>query len=240
MYTKLIHSISRYGETIDKQNFHDEIKILDYNFKPGVYTISSATGGGKSTLAKEIAQQASGLFVEFLEPTASSLLSIEELAKYLESHNVEAKQVIIIDSLRTLQYQGDGAAMAGGVSADFWELLTRLTILALRHRLIIFLVINPMIHENRIKEEAYHLALESSTTGVITGSIDKGWSIKSRYNDRKQQQLDEGTRTTVSDHLTPVLSEQTRIDYNMNHSYQHDIDEIYRVISELKKQGEIL
>lgn len=235
MYAKLILSIDKYGKAVDKQHFQNELTILSHDFKPGVYTISSVTGGGKSTLAKQIAQEANGLFVELLEPTDSSLLSIEEFSQYLEAKCVDAKQVIIVDSLRTLQYQGDGAAMSGGVSADFWELLTRLTILALRHGLIIFLVINPMIHENRVKEEAYHLALESSTTGIITGSLEKGWSIKSRYDDRKQQQLTESGTDVITNHSSLDSSNQSTINSNMNSSYHHDNEEVYRVISELKK-----
>jgi len=236
MYKRLIKIISEYGQKLetDGKVERDVYEIGNHTFKCGLYTISSPTGGGKSMLAQDIRSRTNGILIDYMEPVSTAAISLDEIATRLNEPQEKLSNVIIIDSLRTFQYKGDGAAVSGGVSSDFWDLLTVLTILALRHRMLIFVVVNPMIHENKVKQDAYNAALESSTTGIIFGTSETGWHIKTRDRDRKKTDFDISEEPRVKHEDLKSIN----LTHTSQNSYPHLFPTVSAVISELKKQDD--
>lgn len=182
---------------------------------PGLHVIMSDTGGGKSTLARNLAKQAKALFIEVDEPEGSSFLDLEEVADQLVSWNdgslspsdelinalgvaetseIEPSSgVIVIDSFRLIQFEIEGAATAGAVAAGLYRFLTNVSIMAVRANVAVIATMNPLSDKFSDHYNTLMSRISSSVTTVVHGQ-QGAWMMTSRVTgDRAQVAFDAPT-----------------------------------------------
>lgn len=182
---------------------------------PGLHIIMSDTGGGKSTLARDLAKQARALFVEVDEPEASSFLDLDEVADQLvtwddgslapsnvlldalgvseTSKETVSSGVVVIDSFRLIQFEIEGAATAGAVSAGLYRFLTSVAIMAIRANVSVIATMNPLSDKFSDHYNELMSRISSSVTTVVHGQ-QGAWMMTSRVTgDRAQVAFDAPT-----------------------------------------------
>lgn len=175
---------------------------------PGLHIIMSDTGGGKSTLARNLANQAKALFIEVDEPEGSSFLDLEEVADRHVTWNdgsiepsaellaalgasngstsADSPRVIVVDSFRLVQFEIEGAATAGAVSAGLYRFLTTIAVMAARAKVSVIATMNPLSDKYSDHYNELMSRISSSVTTVVHGQ-QGAWMMTSRVlGDRTQ------------------------------------------------------
>lgn len=138
---------------------------------PGAYLLLGERGSGKTHYLRHQAQL--DLLVRFGEPFEdvdidSGVVSARDLQEAISCVLVMGAlgYRLGIDSLRTLVYGLQGAAMSGGMSSEIMPLMTTFSNLFTMYGVSCFLVINPMLSDDDKMSELF-LRLASAANGAI-------------------------------------------------------------------------
>lgn len=172
--------------------FNPALKVSN----PGAYVIVGKARSGKSTwiktLTKQVPDEHGVVHVHLdecdLDQDSDSVLT--GLAMLSEALEVASKtpdiNTIIIDSIREIQYKANGTTLPGGINADFFSFITRLSNIAKQQGIAVFLVYNPQAE----KEETYQMVC-GMVDGAVHGMVDMNKKVfRSRYHNRSDVTLD--------------------------------------------------
>lgn len=163
---------------------------------PGAYVVVGKARSGKSTWIKElttlIPDEHGVVHIPLdecdIDPNDNAVLT--GLAMLIEGLDIAAQaaevNTIIIDSIREIQYKANGTTLPGGINADFFSFITRLSNIAKRQGIAVFLVYNPQAE----KEETYQMVC-GMVDGAVHGMVDMNKKVfRSRYHNRTDVVLD--------------------------------------------------
>lgn len=163
---------------------------------PGAYVIVGKARSGKTswikTLSSQIPNQNGVVHVHLdecdLNQDGDTVLT--GLAMLSEALGVAAEtpeiNTIVIDSIREIQYKANGTTLPGGINADFFSFITRLSNIAKQQGIAVFLVYNPQAE----KEETYQMVC-GMVDGAVHGMVDMNKKLfRSRYHNRSDVTLD--------------------------------------------------
>lgn len=138
-------------------------------FPSGVIGIYGKTASGKSVLTGILQDALNGKFIRFHEPEIPSILRTDDFFDEVISFLKSSDRVLLVDSLRFFIYNvlGKRAAGKGGISSAFFSDLTALSVLCSYLGKTIFVVINPMVDDEKDINRISH-SLEGSLAGLIT------------------------------------------------------------------------
>lgn len=172
--------------------FNPTVKVNN----PGAYVVVGKARSGKSTwikkLTKLIPNEHGVLHIPLdecdIDPDDNAVLT--GLAMLVEGLDIAAQaneiNTIIIDSIREIQYKANGTTLPGGINADFFSFITRLSNIAKRQGIAVFLVYNPQAE----KEETYQMVC-GMVDGAVHGMVDMNKKVfRSRYHNRTDVVLD--------------------------------------------------
>lgn len=163
---------------------------------PGAYVIVGKARSGKSTwintLSSQIPNEHGVVHLhldecDLLQDGSAVLTGLAMLSEALTiaADNPEVN-TIIIDSIREIQYKANGTTLPGGINADFFSFITRLSNIAKRQGIAVFLVYNPQAE----KEETYQMVC-GMVDGAVHGIVDMNKKLfRSRYHNRSDVTLD--------------------------------------------------
>lgn len=203
----LQHFVSTYG-AVDPKTKMSKMSIFDVlpafsSFEPtlkvsnpGAYVIVGKARSGKSTwiktLSKQIPDDHGVVHVQLdecdLDQDSNTVLT--GLAMLSEALDVASEtpeiNTIIIDSIREIQYKANGTTLPGGINAEFFSFITRLSNIAKQQGIAVFLVYNPQAE----KEETYQMVC-GMVDGAVHGMVDMNKKVfRSRYHNRADVTLD--------------------------------------------------
>lgn len=163
------------------------IDVPNRPLSSGVIVMIAGTRGGKSQSAAELAAELAKLsdvkiaVLAYGEPQVSKYMNqlscppaytVDQLIQYLALVLQAGATHVVLDSIRLIQYQAEGAASAGGMSTGTFELMTQLSMVCHAIGLTMILPFNP-----NVKEDVYPVvrrAMEGSIHSVIDLSGDNG------------------------------------------------------------------
>lgn len=172
--------------------FNPTIKVSN----PGAYVIVGKARSGKSTWIKTLSSQIPnehGVVHVHLDECDLNLdggTVLTGLAMLNEALSVAAEttevNTVVIDSIREIQYKANGTTLPGGINADFFSFITRLSNVAKQQGIAVFLVYNPQAE----KEETYQMVC-GMVDGAVHGMVDMNKKLfRSRYHNRSDVTLD--------------------------------------------------
>lgn len=163
---------------------------------PGAYVIVGKARSGKSTwintLTKQIPDEHGVLHIDLDEcdiyqDGTTVLTGLAMLSEALEiASDIPEINTIVVDSIREIQYKANGTTLPGGINADFFSFITRLSNIAKQRGIAVFLVYNPQAE----KEETYQMVC-GMVDGAVHGIVDMNKKLfRSRYHNRTDVTLD--------------------------------------------------
>lgn len=163
---------------------------------PGAYVIVGKARSGKSTwintLSKQIPDEHGVVHIDLDEcdiyqDGTTVLTGLAMLGEALEiASDIPEINTIVIDSIREIQYKANGTTLPGGINADFFSFITRLSNIAKQRGIAVFLVYNPQAE----KEETYQMVC-GMVDGAVHGIVDMNKKLfRSRYHNRTDVTLD--------------------------------------------------
>lgn len=172
--------------------FEPTIKVSN----PGAYVIVGKARSGKSTWIKTLSKQIPDdhgvvhVHLDECDLDQDSNTVLTGLAMLSEALDVASEtseiNTIIIDSIREIQYKANGTTLPGGINADFFSFITRLSNIAKQQGIAVFLVYNPQAE----KEETYQMVC-GMVDGAVHGMVDMNKKVfRSRYHNRADVTLD--------------------------------------------------
>lgn len=172
--------------------FNPDVRVSN----PGAYVIVGKARSGKSTwintLSSQIPNEHGVLHLhldecDVYQDDTNVLTGLAMLGEALEiASDTPEINTIIIDSIREIQYKANGTTLPGGINADFFSFITRLSNIAKQKGIAVFLVYNPQAE----KEETYQMVC-GMVDGAVHGIVDMNKKLfRSRYHNRVDVTLD--------------------------------------------------
>lgn len=217
---KAMDSVTR-KKRVDTDIFDICASLVRFNPKvtvpnPGAYVIVGKARSGKTTwidrfTKDEIPAGNNVLYIQQDEcevGEGESLLGIDMLCEALElASGASDINTIVIDSIREIQYEADGTTLPGGVNADFFRMLTRLSNVAKSKGIALFLVYNPQAE----KTETYEMVV-GMVDGAVHGIVDMNKrKFRSRYLDRKDMDLAQVAESVYSSKHNTTINDAQEI-----------------------------
>lgn len=172
--------------------FNPSVKVNN----PGAYVIVGKARSGKSTWINKLSTQIPNehgvvhIHLDECDLDQESETVLTGLAMLGEALDVASEtpdiNTIVIDSIREIQYKANGTTLPGGINADFFSFITRLSNVAKQQGIAVFLVYNPQAE----KEDTYQMVC-GMVDGAVHGMVDMNKKLfRSRYHNRSDVTLD--------------------------------------------------
>lgn len=154
-------------------------------------------------------------YPEFVDPAPTS-----------EAYPTEP-YVLLIDSLRLIQFSMGGSIRSGGISNGFFGMLTDLDNIARAAGVLVVATFNPMVTAEDKKAELLDL-LEASVTTTVEVSDYMRFSVKQRYDGRVPVNYDWVNATIHSSESDRSASLITHVGYRQSPGAESRIDHMLK------------